>query len=545
MRLIPPVGSDRLLPNVKCKQRPCALLRRRRGAKKSPWFFKQIRAILLLSMAPVKALNFIGGRWSWPARAKTLLSLNPADQKDVVCAFPDSPANEVDRAVQAAKDAFPDWKKRPAPERAKIIRRAGEIMLERKTALSALVTRECGKPLVEGLADVQEAIDMAELAAGEGRRLYGETTPSELPDKLCMTFREPVGVCALITPWNFPIAIPAWKALHALICGNAVILKPAEDTPFCGVEFVKTLEEAGMPAGLVSLVHGTGEVAGRALTEHPGVQLVSFTGSTATGREVAQICAKTGKRVSLECGGKNAQVVLADASLDLAIEGALWGAFGTAGQRCTATSRLIVEAPLYEPMLERLVKEAKALILGPGLKKGTQVGPIINKRQMKRVLDYIQTGKKEGARLLCGGRRAQGPDAARGWFVEPTIFADVKRSMRIFQEEIFGPVLSVMKAKDRAEAIDALNDSAYGLSSSIYTRDINNALGAVPQIEAGIVYVNGPTIGAEVHLPFGGTKASGNGHREAGKTGLDIFTEWKTVYVDYSGKLQRAQIDNS
>jgi len=492
-----------------------------------------------------KALNFIDGQWSWPKGAKALASVNPADHRDIVCEAPDTLAAEVDRAVQAARRAFPAWRRTPAPERAKIIRRAGEIMARRKAELGRLVTRECGKPLTEGLGDVQESIDMAEMAAGEGRRLYGETTPSELPSRMCFTVREPVGVCGLITPWNFPTAIPAWKSLHALICGNTVVLKPAEDTPMCAVEFVKALEEAGIPAGVVNLVHGQGKTAGRALSAHPGVSLMSFTGSTHTGTAVATLCAESGKRVSLECGGKNAQIVLADADLDLALEGALWGAFGTAGQRCTATSRLLLDESIHDEMVDRLIKQARRLKLGAGLEKGTQVGPLINERQMKRVLDYIQAGTKGGAALRCGGKRARGADVARGWFVEPTIFTGVTRKMRIFREEIFGPVLSIVKVSGLADAIETLNDCAYGLSSSIYTRDVNSALTAVRDIEAGIVYVNGPTIGAEVHLPFGGIKGSGNGHREAGKTGLDIFTEWKTVYIDYSGKLQRAQIDNS
>jgi aldehyde dehydrogenase (NAD+) len=494
---------------------------------------------------PEKAQNFIGGVWSSPAGARELLSHNPADMRDVVCLFPDSPASEVERAVESARAALPAWRRMPAPERAKIIRKAGEVMVRRKAALGALVTRECGKPLPEGLGDVQEAIDMAELAAGEGRRLYGETTPSELPNKLCMTIREPVGVCGLITPWNFPVAIPAWKALHALICGNTVVLKPAEDTPLCGVEFVKALEEAGIPAGVVNLVLGTGEVTGKALASHPGIHLLSFTGSTDTGRLVSHAAADTGARVALECGGKNAQIILADARIDLAIEGALWGAFGTAGQRCTATSRLIVEKAVHAEVVERLARQAGKLVLGPGLQDKTQVGPLINEKQMKRVLEYIDIGKKEGAHLLCGGQRAAKGGLSNGWFIEPTIFTGVTRTMRIFREEIFGPVLSIVQVADLKEALETLNDSRYGLSSSIYTQDVNKALTAVKEIEAGIVYVNGPTIGAEVHLPFGGVKGSGNGHREAGKTGLDIFSEWKTVYVDYSGKLQRAQIDNS
>lgn len=492
-----------------------------------------------------KALNYIDGQWSWPEGAKEMISVNPADTSDIVSVAPDSTERDVDQAVQAARIAFPAWRRQPAPERAKIIRRVGEILMHRKNELGVLVTRECGKPLPEGLGDVQEAIDMAELAAGEGRRLYGETTPSELPNKMALTFREPVGVCGLITPFNFPVAIPAWKSLHALICGNTVVFKPAEPTPLCAVAFVKALEEAGLPPGVLNLVHGRGEIIGQAMASHPDIQLISFTGSTKAGRLMAQKCGETGKRIALECGGKNAQIVLEDAPLDLAIEGALWGAFGTAGQRCTATSRLIVEESIYEALVDRLIHKAKGLRLGAGLDPETQVGPIISERQFNRVLGYIEIGKEEGARLRCGGLRAQGEKVQNGWFIEPTIFTAVTKDMRIFREEIFGPVLGVIKVKDLSEAIATLNDCAYGLSSSIYTRDVNSALRAVREIEAGIVYVNGPTIGAEVHLPFGGIKGSGNGYREAGKTGLDIFTEWKTVYVDYSGKLQKAQIDNS
>ncbi len=492
-----------------------------------------------------KALNKIGKDWSWPAGAPERPSLNPADTNEEVCVAPETPASEVDRAVQEAKKAFPAWKRTPAPERAKIMLRLAEIMTKKKQALGELVTRECGKPLPEGLGDVQEAIDMAHLAAGEGRRLYGETAPSELPNKMCLTFREPIGVCGLITPWNFPVAIPAWKSLHAIICGNTVVLKPAEDTPLCAVEFVKALEEAGLPPGVMNLVLGSGKETGAALVSHPEVRLISFTGSTRTGRKVAEECGRTGKRVSLECGGKNAQIVMPDANVSLALEGALWGAFGTAGQRCTATSRLILHNDIHDDFTKRLVEQAKKLQLGPGLKKGVHVGPLINPKQMERVLEYIEIGKKEGAALACGGAKAEGPDCRNGLFIEPTVFTGVTRTMRIFREEIFGPVLSVVKVASLEEAVNVLNDCEYGLSSSIYTQDINRALSAMREIEAGIVYVNGPTIGAEVHLPFGGVKGSGNGHREAGKTGLDIFTEWKTAYVAYSGKLQRAQIDNA
>ncbi len=493
---------------------------------------------------PVKAMNYIDGQWAWPAGAGTIASLNPSDRREVVCETPDSPEGELDRAVEAAARALSGWRRTPPPARAAMLRRAGEILRERKQAIGELIAREAGKPVAEGCGDVQEAIDMAELAAGEGRRLYGETAPSELPDKLCLTLREPIGVCGLITPWNFPVAIPAWKSFHALICGNTVVLKPASDTPLCGAEFVRALADAGLPRGVMNLVQGRGSVIGEAMSRNGQIRLISITGSSETGRRVAAACGRTGKRVSLECGGKNAEIVMDDADLDLAIDGALWGAFGTSGQRCTATSRLIVHRAVHDELLGRLVARAAGLRLGPAVDPSTEVGPLVNENQFQRVLEYIRIGREEDqATLACGGRRAQGGRLDQGWFIEPTIFTAVGRSMRIFREEIFGPVLSVIPVGGLEEAVETLNDCAYGLSSSIYTHDVNKALWAVREIEAGIVYVNGPTIGAEVHMPFGGVKDTGNGHREAGKTGLDIFSEWKTVYIDYSGKLQRAQID--
>ena len=491
-----------------------------------------------------KASNYIDGEWCWPEGAREIRSLNPADTRETICVAPDSPVDEVDRAVEAATRAFAAWRRTPPPARARIVRRAGEIMTERKQRMGEMVTLETGKPIAEGLGDVQEAIDMADLAAGEGRRLYGDTAPSELPNKLCMTVREPVGVCGLITPWNFPVAIPGWKTLHALVCGNTVVFKPASDTPMCGVMFVEALVDAGVPKGVLNLVQGRGSTVGDAMCRHMGIRLISITGSTETGKTVAAICGETGKHVSLECGGKNAEIVMDDAELDLAVEGALWGAFGTAGQRCTATSRLLLHEKVHDEMVEMLVAGARKLKLGRGLDETTNVGPLVNEAQFKRVTEYIRVGvEDDGATLVTGGGRATGPELKSGWFVEPTIFTDVTRSMRIFQEEIFGPVLSVVKVSGLEEAVETLNDSQYGLSSSIYTHDVNKALWATREIEAGIVYVNGPTIGAEVHMPFGGVKGTGNGHREAGKTGLDIFTEWKTVYIDYSGRLQRAQID--
>ena len=491
-----------------------------------------------------RALNYIDGEWCWPKGAAEIKSVNPADTREVVCVTPDSPASEVARAVAAAAGAFAAWRRTPPPARAAIVRRAGQIMAERKRQMGEMVTREAGKPIAEGLGDVQEAIDMADLAAGEGRRLYGDTAPSELPNKLCFTVREPIGVCGLITPWNFPVAIPGWKTLHALVCGNTVVFKPASDTPMCGVMFVQALVDAGVPKGVLNLVQGRGSVVGDAMCRHTGIRLISITGSTATGKRVAALCGETGKHVSLECGGKNAEIVMDDADLALAVEGALWGAFGTAGQRCTATSRLILHEAVHDEMIGRLVKGASKLKLGPGLDEATDVGPLVNEAQFKTVTEYIRVGREDdGAELACGGVRAAGDGLDHGWFIEPTIFTGVTRTMRIFREEIFGPVLSVTKVSTLEEAVETLNDCEYGLSSSIYTRDVNKALWATREIEAGIVYVNGPTIGAEVHMPFGGVKGTGNGHREAGKTGLDIFTEWKTVYIDYSGRLQRAQID--
>ena len=490
-----------------------------------------------------KALNYIDGAWVWPAHCPTFESRNPADWRQVVATAPESGPEAVDTAVVAARRALPTWKRTPPPARADLIRHAGEILARDKERLAQLVSLEMGKPIAEGRGDVQEAIDMARLAAGEGRRLYGETVPSELPDRLCLTFREPVGVCGLITPWNFPTAIPAWKGFHALVCGNTIVLKPGEDVPLCASALVGCLEEAGFPPGVVNLVHGPGDPTGAALVAHTDVDLISFTGSAEVGGTVAAACARRHANVSLEMGGKNAQVVFADADMDLALDGVLWGAFGTGGQRCTATSRLLLERSVHDRFLETLAEQARMLRMGPGSDPDTQLCPLINEQQFDRVTSYIEVGRREGARVVVGGRSARRGELARGWFVEATIFADVTPAMRIFREEIFGPVLSVIPFDDTTEAIRLVNDSAYGLSASVYTADINRALRMTRAIEAGIVYVNGPTIGAEVQLPFGGVKQTGNGHREAGRTGLDIFTEWKSVFVDYSGTLQKAQID--
>ena len=488
--------------------------------------------------------NYIDGQWLPAQSGSTLESRNPADWRELVATFPRSGAADVDAAVASARKAYSSWRLVPAPARAELIYRLGEVLLQHKEELAQLISQEMGKPLTEARGDVQEGIDCALYIAGEGRRLFGQTTPSEMPNKFAMTMRVPVGVCALIAPWNFPVAIPCWKALPALVCGNTIILKPAEDTPACATFLIELFHEAGFPKGVINLVHGLGEEAGRALVEHPDINLVSFTGSSETGSEVGAICGRTHKRVCLEMGGKNAQVVMEDADLNLALEGAIWGAFGTSGQRCTATSRLILHRDIKDEFTAMLLDRTSKLRLGAGSDPLTEVGPLINSAQLQRVSHYMEIAHTEGAKVLIGGQVVSEGELQYGYFFQPTILDKVKPEMRVAREEIFGPVVALIEVGSFAEAIAVLNDTPYGLSSSVYTRDVNRAFQAMRDIEAGITYINGPTIGAEVHLPFGGVKQTGNGHREVGTTALDVFTEWKTVYVDFSGSLQRAQIDN-
>ena len=487
--------------------------------------------------------NFIDGEWVEAASGQTFENRNPADSRDLVGIFQKSVKADVDAAIEAAKRAFAKWRLVPAPRRAELVFRAAEILMERKEECARDMTREMGKVLAETRGDVQEAIDTAYYMAGEGRRMFGPTTPSELPNKFAMAVRQPVGICTMITPWNFPMAIPSWKLLPAIVCGNTCVIKPAQDTPLSTFNLVRALVDAGLPKGVVNIVTGFGSEVGAPLLEHRDVSAVSFTGSTEVGRVIGTTAAKTFKHCSLELGGKNPMIVLDDANLDLAIEGGVWGGFGTTGQRCTATSRIIVQKGIYGEFVERFVQRAKALRIGNGLDEAVEMGPAINSSQLKTDLNYIEIGKAEGARLKCGGNRLTQGDYQYGNFLEPTVFVDVDPRMRIAQEEIFGPVVSIIACENLENAIEIANRIEYGLSSSLYTRDVNKAFSALRDLEAGITYINAPTIGAEVHLPFGGVKATGNGHREGGIGAIDFYSQWKSVYVDYSDRLQKAQID--
>jgi alpha-ketoglutaric semialdehyde dehydrogenase len=487
--------------------------------------------------------NYIDGEWTSSASGQLFENRNPANTDDLIGVFQKSTRRDAEAAVEAARRAYDRWRLVPAPRRAELVFRAAQILVERKEAFARDMTREMGKVLAETRGDVQEAIDMSFLYAGEGRRMFGQTTPSELPNKFAMSIRQPIGVCGIITPWNFPMAIPSWKIIPAIICGNTVVFKPATLTPLSAINFVKVLEEAGIPKGVVNIVTGGGGEVGDAILDSPHVRVVSFTGSTEVGRHVNEACAPAFKKVHLEMGGKNVIMVMEDANLELAVDGALWGGFGTTGQRCTAASRVVVHETVYPRFLEAFAARARALVVGDGLDERSQMGPAVSEGQLKTDMDYVRIGRDEGAKLVCGGKRLDQGALAKGFFHEPTIFADVNREMRIAREEIFGPVVSVLPCRSLEEAIAIGNDVDYGLSASIYTQDINRAFVAMRELYTGIFYVNAPTIGAEVHLPFGGTKHTGNGHRESGVAALDLFSEWKSVYVDYSGKLQRAQID--
>jgi len=489
--------------------------------------------------------NYINGKWKASSSGETFKNVNPANHNEVLGRFQKSNKKDVNEAIAAAENAQKAWRETPAPKRGEILFKVAERLLQNKESLAQDMTREMGKIIGETRGDVQEAIDLTYYTAGEGRRLLGETVPSELKNKFCMSVRMPVGIVSAITPWNFPLAIPSWKLVPALICGNTVVIKPATDTPLSVVNFVKIFEQAGLPPGVLNLVTGTGSDVGTPMVEHDKVKLVSFTGSTDTGSVIASSCARNMKQYSLEMGGKNAIIVMDDADLELAVEGVIFGAFGTTGQRCTACSRVIVHKKVLKKFTAMLVARTKTLKLGDGLKTKTDVGPLINENQRTKVDNYVQIGKKEGAKLLIGGKHASGKDCKNGSFYLPTIFGDVVSKMRIAQEEIFGPVVAIIPCNSFEQAVEIVNDSKFGLSSAIYTRDVNRAFKAMETLDTGITYINASTIGAEIQLPFGGTKGTGNGHREAGTTALEIFSEWKSVYVDYSGTLQKAQIEHN
>jgi len=500
-----------------------------------------------------KFKNLINGEWKDSKSGNTFENRNPAQwNEDLIGIFPSSDKEDINEAVAAAKAAFEKWRLIPAPRRGDILKVVGDKMLERKDEIAYERTREMGKVFAETKGDVQEGIDTAYYAGSEGRRLFGLNAPSELPNKMNLSFRVPIGVGGFITPWNFPMAIPTWKIFPALVCGNTCVFKPAELTPKTATTLVEIIDTAMREVlgrdyipGVINIVHGKGRIVGEAMIAHPDIDLISFTGSTPVGKRINEVAGASLKRVSLELGGKNAQIVMNDADQELALEAVLWGAFGTTGQRCTATSRLILHKDIYDEFIGKLVKKVKKLKLGYGNDKGIDVGPCVSEAQRETVNSYVKIGKEEDkAKLVAGGDYAKDDALSKGWFYEPTIFVDVKPGMRIEQEEIFGPVLSVIKCNDLTDAINILNDTPYGLSSSIFTKNVNDAFVAIRDIKAGITYVNGATIGAEAHMPFGGVKQTGNGHREGGWTVYDFYTEWKAVYIDYSGKLQRAQIDN-
>lgn len=485
-------------------------------------------------------MNYVNGEWI--EANETTDVINPATGESII-KVPLSSQEDVDQAVKAAKAAQKEWALVPAPMRAEVLFEVGRIMKEKKEHLSKLLTMENGKVLEEARGEVQEGIDMAYYMAGEGRRLFGQTTNAELKDKFAMSVRAPIGVVGLITPWNFPIAIATWKSFPAIVAGNAVVWKPATETPLMANELMKIFIEAGLPKGVLNVVFGSGGTVGDALVNHKDIRVISFTGSNDTGRRIAAKCGEQLKKVSLEMGGKNAVTVMDDADLELAAEGIVWSAFGTSGQRCTACSRVIVHEAVKEDLEQLILKKIKELKIGNGLHDDVKVGPIINKAGLEKIKSYIKIGKDEGAKLIAGGNELTGDEYAAGLYFEPTVFTDATIDMRISQEEIFGPVVSLIPVESFEEAIEVNNSVEYGLSSSIFTRDVNKVFKAQRDLDTGIVYVNAGTTGAEIHLPFGGTKGTGNGHRDSGVQALDVFTEWKAVYVDYSGKLQRAQID--
>jgi len=483
--------------------------------------------------------NYINGKW---VRGKnTFQTINPANE-ELLAEIAQAEMADVDAAVHAATEAFKSWRLVPAPLRGELLFKIGDILKQKKEELARLLTQDMGKVISEARGDVQEAIDMAYFMGGEGRRLLGYTAPVEMPNKFGMAVRDPAGVVGLITPWNFPVAVPSWKIFPALVAGNTVIWKPSPETPAISAAFVKVFEDAGLPTGVFNLILAPGVEVAKRLVSHPGVRVLSFTGSTLTGRAIGETAARLNKKVSLEMGGKNAIIVMDDANVELVTDATLWAAFGTSGQRCTAASRLIVQKGIADKVKESLAERTKKLRLGDGLDPRVEIGPVINKAAIDRIHNFVQMGQKEGARALVGGSVAD--VNGKEFFYSQTLFDEVQPGSTLEAEEIFGPVLSIIEVNSLEEAIEVNNRSQYGLSTSIFTQDVNRAFTAMRDIFSGLVYINHGTTGAEIQFPFGGVRGTGNGHREAGQAALEVFTEWKSIYVDYSGKLQRAQIDN-
>ncbi len=485
--------------------------------------------------------NFINGRWVESRSPRSSERRNPANLDEVIGLAPLSTREETREAIAAAREAFPSWRDTPAPARGRVIAKAALVMEQQKDELARLMTREEGKTLKDSLGEVQKSINILEFMAGEARRIGGETLPSELPKNFAYTLKQPLGVVAAITPWNFPVSIPVWKIAPALIAGNTVVFKPATLTPFTGAKVVQIFEQAGVPAGVLNMVVGSGGEVGDELLQHPDVRALSFTGSNEVGSELYAQGARRMKKCQCEMGGKNPLVILADADLPLAVESAVFGAFASTGQRCTATSRVVVEEPVADQFVKLLVERAGKLRVGNGLEPGVDMGPAVDEGQLKTDLHYIEVGKKE-AKLLLGGERLSGNGYDRGYFVAPTIFDRVTADSTIAQDEIFGPVLSVIRARDFDEALRMANSVRYGLSSSLYTNDAAKIFEFIDRIETGITHINSPTVGGEAHLPFGGMKATGVGLREMGRVAVDFYTELKTVYIDYTGRKRESNV---
>jgi acyl-CoA reductase-like NAD-dependent aldehyde dehydrogenase len=480
--------------------------------------------------------SYIGGEWVSSSSGETYETFNPAHKSDVVGTVQSCTIGDTQTAIAAAKAAAEGWANTPAPRRGSILLKSLAIMERRGEELARAITIEEGKGIVDARGEIKRAMNIIEYAAGEGRRMFGYTTPSELPDTVAYTIRRPMGVVAIITPWNFPLAIPAWKIAPALICGNAIVFKPASATPYAATLLTEVFEEAGIPPGVLNLITGSGGSVGNALVESPDISAISFTGSTEIGTRLYSRGAALLKKIQAEMGGKNAAIIMDDADLDKAVGGVVQGAFGSTGQRCTATSRVIVEDGIYDDFMKELVDRTSALTVGDGIDEAVDVAPLSSQNQLDTVMEYIGSGAEQGARLVIGGHRLEDGEYADGYYVEPTIFEDVPLDSRIAQEEIFGPVLTVFKAKDVTEAVEISNSVEFGLSSSIYTKDLTVAYQYINTVETGMVHVNAPTLGGEVHLPFGGLKSSGVGAREQGQEMVDFFTEPITVYIDHAAE---------